>query len=70
MESVKVSITTNYIKLEALLKLADAVSSGGEAKVLIQQGQVTVNGETCTQRGRKLRPGDTVALPGGRFTVA
>ena len=70
MESVKVSITTDYIKLEALLKLADAVSSGGEAKVLIQQGQVTVNGETCTQRGRKLRPGDTVALPGGRFIVA
>ena len=68
MESVKVSITTNYIKLEALLKLANVVSSGGEAKIAIQEGEVTVNGETCTQRGKKLRPGD-VAVLGGELEI-
>ncbi len=64
MEKTAVSITTEYIKLDALLKLANAVSSGGEAKVLIQEGQVSVNGEICTQRGRKLRPGDVAVLAG------
>ena len=64
MEKRSVPITTEYIKLEALLKLADAVSSGGEAKLVIQEGEVTVNGETCTQRGRKLRPGDVAVLSG------
>ena len=64
MERIPVSITTEYIKLEALLKLANAVSSGGEAKLLIQEGQVAVNGEVCTQRGKKLRPGDTAVLAG------
>lgn len=64
MEKTSVSITTEYIKLDALLKLADVVSSGGEAKVLIQEGQVTVNGDVCTQRGKKLRPGDIAALDG------
>jgi len=62
MEKTSVSITTEYIKLDALLKLADVVSSGGEAKVLIQEGQVTVNGDVCTQRGKKLRPGDIAVL--------
>ena len=64
MEKASVSITTEYIKLDALLKLADAVSSGGEAKILIQEGEVAVNGETCTQRGKKLRPGDVAVLSG------
>ena len=50
-------ITTEYIKLQDALKLANLVGSGGEAKVLIQEGQVTVNGEICTMRGKKLRPG-------------
>ena len=62
MEKVSLSITTEYIKLDALLKLADAVSSGGEAKVYIQEGLVSVNGAVCTQRGKKLRPGDRVVL--------
>ena len=57
-----ITITTEYIKLQDLLKFANLVSSGGEAKVLIQEGDVTVNGEVCTQRGRKIRPGDTVKL--------
>ena len=64
MEKRSVPITTEYIKLEALLKLANAVSSGGEAKIVIQEGEVTVNGETCTQRGKKLRPGDVAVLGG------
>ena len=64
MEKQSVPITTEYIKLEALLKLANVVSSGGEAKILIQEGEVTVNGEICTQRGKKLRPGDVAVLAG------
>ena len=64
MEQASVSIHTEYIKLEALLKLANAVSSGGEAKLAIQEGEVTVNGEVCTQRGKKLRPGDVAVLGG------
>ena len=55
-------ITTEFIKLQDLLKFANAVSSGGEAKIIIQEGEVRVNGEVCTQRGRKIRPGDTVEL--------
>ena len=65
-----IAITTEYIKLQDLLKLADAVSTGGEAKLLIQDGLVTVNGEVCTMRGRKLRPGDVVALDGGEFSIS
>lgn len=53
-----VVIQTEFIKLEAALKLANAVSSGGEAKNVILDGQVLVNGEVCTMRGKKLRPGD------------
>ena len=65
----EITITTEYIKLEALLKLANAVSSGGEAKILIQEGEVSVNGETCTQRGKKLRSGDRVSLPGAELLI-
>ena len=59
-----VTITTEYIKLQDLLKLADAVATGGEAKIRVQEGEVLVNGETCTQRGRKIRPGDKVDYHG------
>lgn len=55
-----IDISTPFIRLDALLKLAGAAETGGHAKLLIQNGQVTVNGETCLQRGRKIRPGDTV----------
>lgn len=65
----QISIQTEYIKLEALLKLADAVPSGGMAKALIQDGQVLVGGEVCTQRGKKLRPGDTVSCLGTTYLV-
>ena len=55
-----ITIHTEFIKLQDLLKFANLVSSGGEAKERIQGGEVTVNGEICTQRGRKLRPDDRV----------
>lgn len=62
-----ISIQTEYIKLQDLLKLARLVSSGGEAKIVIQDGQVSVNGEICTMRGKKLHPGDQVTY--GRKTI-
>ena len=64
-----ITITTEFIKLQDLLKLSGLVYTGGEAKVLIQEGAVTVNGEVCTQRGKKLRPGDTVDFGGKKLTV-
>lgn len=67
-EQQVISITTEYIKLEALLKLANLVGSG-EAKVLIQEGQVSVNGDVCTMRGKKLRPGDRVTFQGRELLV-
>lgn len=66
----EIPISTEFIKLDAFLKFANAAESGGAAKELIADGEVLVNGETCLQRGRKLRPGDTVELGGQRFTVA
>ena len=65
----EIPITTEFIRLKALLKLADAVPSGGMAKTLIQDGQVLVNGEVCTMRGKKLRPGDTASCMGAGFRV-
>ena len=62
MKETQVNITTGFIKLDALLKYAHLVGSGGEAKLRIQDGQVLVNGQPCTMRGKKLRSGDTVTL--------
>ncbi len=62
-------ITTEFIRLQDLLKLASLVSTGGEAKLRILNEEVSVNGEVCTQRGRKLRPGDIVAFAGRTLTV-
>ncbi|BDF69022.1 RNA-binding protein [Oscillospiraceae bacterium] len=64
MEPREVKIHTEFIKLEGLLKFEGEAETGGEAKAMIQSGLVKVNGEVCTQRGRKLRPGDEVALAG------
>lgn len=64
-----ITITTEFIKLQDLLKLSGLVYTGGEAKILIQEGAVTVNGEVCTQRGKKLRPGDTVGFGGKELAV-
>ena len=65
----RILIHTEFIKLDALLKLAGMVETGGEAKVLIQAGQVLVNGEVCEMRGKKLRPGDRAALDGVELEV-
>ena len=65
----KIVITTEYIKLQDLLKFANIVSTGGEAKIIIQEGMVKVNGEVCTMRGKKLRPGDVVTLDDLRVEV-
>lgn len=65
----EIPITTEFIRLEALLKLADAVPSGGMAKNMIQDGLATVNGEVCTMRGKKLRPGDKVEFMGNHILV-
>ena len=61
------AIKTDFIKLDALLKFAALVGTGGEAKQVIQDGLVGVNGETCTMRGRKLYPGDRIDFQG--FTL-
>ena len=67
--SIPLEITTEFIKLQDTMKYANAVYSGGEAKVLIQEGQVQVNGEVCTMRGKKLRPGDTFSFHGSVYTI-
>ena len=58
MKSEKIAIETEFIKLDNLLKLAGAAPTGGQIKLLIQNGEVRVNGEICTQRGKKMLPGD------------
>lgn len=56
----KIRIRTEFIRLDAALKMSGAAETGGQAKVLVQSGGVSVNGEVCTMRGKKLRPGDRV----------
>lgn len=56
----KIKIKTEFIKLDSLLKFAALVGTGGEAKYVISEGLVSVNGEVCTMRGRKIYPGDRV----------
>ena len=67
--SVRVEITTEYIKLQDALKFANVVYSGGEAKTVILEEQVKVNGEVCLMRGKKIRPGDKVQLADIVLTV-
>ena len=68
--AVPVVIGTEFIKLEAALKFASVVATGGEAKALIQEGLVTVNGEVCLMRGKKLYPGDRFCLEGTEYLIA
>ena len=65
----KVTITTEFIKLQDILKLANLVETGGEAKDRIQNGEAQVNGEVCTMRGKKIRPGDVVHFAGQDLTA-
>ena len=64
-----VKIDTEYIKLDQFLKLTSIAGTGGHAKILIAEEQVRVNGEVCTMRGKKLRPGDEVVVEGESFKV-
>ena len=58
----KIRIETEFIKLDSLLKFAALVGTGGEAKYVISEGMVSVNGEICTMRGKKIYPGDKVSF--------
>lgn len=66
-EQIDITIKTPFIKLEQLMKLANLTDTGGFAKNLIQSGDVAVNGEVCTMRGKKIRNGDVVTVD--RFEV-
>ncbi|MGN0474618.1 MAG: RNA-binding S4 domain-containing protein [Acutalibacteraceae bacterium] len=63
MERKVIEITTEFIKLDSLLKFAGIAAIGSEAKFMITSGAVMVNGEVCTMRGKKIRSGDTVTVP-------
>ena len=63
------TIDTSFIRLDSFLKLCDAVQPGGHAKLVIQNGEVRVNGEVCTQRGKKLRGGDVAEFENVQYTV-
>ena len=69
-EKKTVTIQTDYIRLDAALKLADAVQTGGHAKLVITEGYVKVNGEVCTQRGKKLRDGDIMEFDHVLYTIS
>lgn len=62
MQKQQIKIETEFIKLDSLLKFSGAVETGGQAKEIILEGMVAVNGEICTMRGKKIRPGDRVSI--------
>ena len=68
--SIPVVISTEFIKLQDAMKYANIVYSGGEAKALIQEGEVLVNGEVCTMRGKKLYPGDRFTFDGQTYLIS
>ena len=65
-----VVISTEFIKLESAMKLANIIPSGGTAKLVIQEGYVLVNDEVCTMRGKKLYPGDTFTYEGETYLIS
>lgn len=69
IQTQEIKITTEFIKLDSLLKFAGVCETGGEAKEAVQTGQVHYNGEVCTMRGKKVRPGDMVELNGVKLVV-
>ena len=69
IQTEQIQITTEFIKLDQLLKFAGAVAIGSEAKEIILDGKVKVNGEVCTMRGKKIRSGDTVTVDGQDILV-
>ena len=70
MKAETIQIYSEYIKLQDLLKLTGLAATGGMAKIVIQNGEVKVNGEVCTMRGKKLREGDVAEYDGVAVTVA
>ena len=68
-KNIPVVISTEFIKLESAMKLANIFSTGGTAKLVIQDGLVTVNGEVCTMRGKKLYPGDKFTYEGQTWLI-
>ena len=68
-KEIPIVIHTEFIKLEAALKLGNATTSGGMAKAVIQEEQVSVNGEICTMRGKKLYPGDKVRFENVTYLI-
>lgn len=65
----EIRIETEFIKLDQLMKYGSMVQTGGEAKMLIAQELVLVNGEICTQRGKKIRSGDEIEFDGETYKV-
>lgn len=68
-EHRQIQIDSDFIRLDALLKLVNAVMTGGHAKIVIQEGDVKVNGETCTARGKKIHSGEKVEFDGVVYEV-
>ena len=68
-EPENIKIGTEYIKLDSFLKFANAAQTGGEAKMMVESGDIKVNGQVCFQRGKKLRPWPVVFLNGRELTV-
>lgn len=64
-----VELSTEFIKLDSFLKFAGVTDTGGQAKELVLEGQVRLNGEICTMRGKKIRPGDVVEVQGRRLVA-
>jgi ribosome-associated protein len=69
MDYKKITIKEDFIRLDSAMKLADMVVTGGHAKMVIQDGEVKVNGEICTMRGKKLRQGDKVEFENNGFVI-
>ena len=69
MEYIKISIKEDFIRLDSAMKLGNLVVTGGHAKIVIQEGEVKVNGEVCTMRGKKLHKGDKVEFEGQGFEI-
>ena len=69
MEFSKIKIKEDFIRLDSAMKLADMVVTGGHAKIVIQEGEVKVNGEVCTMRGKKLHKGDKVEFEDNGFEI-
>ena len=69
MNFEKIEIKEEFIRLDSAMKLANMVVTGGHAKIVIQNGEVKVNGEVCTQRGKKLHTGDKVEFENNGFVI-